>query len=110
MEALAAHAQRYRRHDKTTGPIWQGPDKAIPVQDDAHLATVLRYVERNPLRAELVARAEHGRRTRSGPVKRRRRWNWNRAFGPPPSFCPNHINLLAHLNIQQNRIHFFQFH
>ena len=34
---------------------------AFPVQDDEHLATVLRDVERNPLRAEPVARAEDWR-------------------------------------------------
>ncbi len=56
---LTAHAQRYHRHYKTSGHVWQGRYKAFPVQDDAHLTTVLRYVERNPLRAELVARAEH---------------------------------------------------
>jgi putative transposase len=32
--------------------------KAFPVQDDDHLRTVLRYMERNALRAELVARAK----------------------------------------------------
>ncbi|HVX10293.1 MAG TPA: hypothetical protein VHC22_03890, partial [Pirellulales bacterium] len=32
--------------------------KAFPIQDDDHLLTVLRYVERNPLRADLVKRAE----------------------------------------------------
>ena len=56
---LTAHAQRYHRHYKTTGHVWQGRHKAFPIQDDDHLATVLRYVERNPLRAGLVARAEH---------------------------------------------------
>ena len=35
-----------------------GDFKAFPIQDDDHLRTVLRYVERNALRAELVARAE----------------------------------------------------
>jgi putative transposase len=35
-----------------------GSVKAFPVQDDDHLLTVLRYVERNALRAELVCRAE----------------------------------------------------
>ena len=39
--------------------MWQGRFQAFPLQDDDHLATVLRYVERNPVRAELVARAEH---------------------------------------------------
>lgn len=56
---LTAHAQRYHRHDGTSGHVWQGRLEAFPVQDDDHLATVLRYVERNPLRAELVPRAEH---------------------------------------------------
>src|SRR4051812_14079060 len=55
---LTTHAQRYHRHYGTSGHVWQGRFKAFPVQDDDHLATVLRYVERNPLRAGLVARAE----------------------------------------------------
>lgn len=55
---LMAHARRYHRHYHTTGHVWQGRFQAFPVQDDDHLVTVLRYVERNALRAELVARAE----------------------------------------------------
>ncbi|MDF0676137.1 MAG: hypothetical protein P0120_17655 [Nitrospira sp.] len=31
---------------------------AFPIQQDEHLLTVLRYIERNPLRAGLVAQAE----------------------------------------------------
>jgi putative transposase len=58
---LTAHARRYHRHHRTSGHVWQGRFKAFPIQDDEHLITVLRYVERNPLRAELVARAEHWR-------------------------------------------------
>ena len=55
---LMAHARRYHRHYRTTGHVWQGRFKAFPVQDGDHLLSVLRYVERNALRAELVARAE----------------------------------------------------
>jgi putative transposase len=55
---LTAHARRYHRHYGTTGHVWQGRFQAFPVQDDEHLITVLRYVERNALRAELVSRAE----------------------------------------------------
>ena len=55
---LTAHARRYHRHYGTTGHLWQGRSKAFPVQDDGHLVTVLRYVERNALRAELVTHAE----------------------------------------------------
>ena len=35
-----------------------GSVKAFPVQEDDHLRVVLRYIERNPLRAALVERAE----------------------------------------------------
>jgi putative transposase len=35
-----------------------GGFKSFPIQEDDHLLTVLRYVERNPLRAQLVGRAE----------------------------------------------------
>ena len=55
---LMAHARRYHRHYGTSGHVWQGRFKAFIIQDDDHLRTVLRYVEPNPLRAELVARAE----------------------------------------------------
>jgi putative transposase len=55
---LTAHARRYHRHYGTTGHVWQGRFHAFPIQDGDHLVTVLRYVERNPLRAELVAHAE----------------------------------------------------
>jgi putative transposase len=52
------HARRYHRHYGTTGHVWQERFKAFPVQDDDHLVSVLRYVERDALRAELVSRAE----------------------------------------------------
>lgn len=55
---LTTHVRRYHRLNGTTGHVWEGRFKTFPVQDDEHLTTVLRYVEGNPLRAELVARAE----------------------------------------------------
>src|SRR4051812_37552721 len=58
---LTAQARRYHRQYRTSGHVLQGRFQAFPVQDDEHLATVPRYVERNPLRAELVTRAEDGR-------------------------------------------------
>jgi putative transposase len=42
----------------SSGQVWQGRFKAFPIQEDDHLRVVLRYVERNPLRAGLVGRAE----------------------------------------------------
>ena len=56
---LTAHVRRYHRHYQGSGHVWQGRFKAFPIQQDEHLLTVLRYVERNPVRANLVERAEH---------------------------------------------------
>jgi putative transposase len=55
---LTSHVRRYHRHYHGSGHVWQGRFKAFPVQEDEHLGTVLRYVERNALRAHLVLRAE----------------------------------------------------
>jgi putative transposase len=38
-----------------TGPVYQGRYKSFPVQQDEHFYAVCRYVERNALRANLVA-------------------------------------------------------
>ena len=48
------HVRRYHEHYHTSGHVWQGRFKAFPIQQDEHLLTVLRYVERNPFRAGLV--------------------------------------------------------
>ena len=55
---LTTHVRRYLRHYHSSGHIWQGRFKAFPIEGDEHLLTVLRYIERNPLRAHLVDRAE----------------------------------------------------
>ena len=54
------HTMRWHAHYHTegTGHLYQGRFKTFPVQDDDHLRTLLRYVERNPLRASLVENAE----------------------------------------------------
>ena len=54
------HTQRWHAHYHTsgTGHLYQGRFKSFPVQSDLHLLLVLRYVERNALRASLVGRAE----------------------------------------------------
>src|SRR5215470_14514416 len=56
---LTAHVRRYHAVHDSSGHLWQGRYKAFPIQDDDHLLTVLRYVERNPLRARLVRKAEN---------------------------------------------------
>lgn len=55
------HVRRYHQHYQSSGHIWQGRFHSFPIETDEHLLTVLRYVERNPVRANLVARAEQWR-------------------------------------------------
>ena len=52
---LVSHTQRYHKHHQSGGHVWQGRFKSPVIQDDAHVLTVLRYIEANPLRAKLVA-------------------------------------------------------
>jgi putative transposase len=62
---LNAHVRRYHKQHESSGHVWQGRYKSFPIEADDHLLTVLRYVERNPVRAGLVKRAEL--------------WNWSSA-------------------------------
>ncbi len=55
---LVSHTQRYHKHHRSGGHVWQGRFKSPVIQNDEHLLTVLRYIEANPLRAGLVKRAE----------------------------------------------------
>ncbi|MDD4889512.1 MAG: transposase [Phycisphaerae bacterium] len=54
------HSHRWHAHRQTVGRgrIYQSRFKSFPIQRDSHFLRVCRYVERNPLRAGLVARAE----------------------------------------------------
>ncbi len=94
---MTSHVRRYHRHYHSSGHVWQGRFKAFPIERDEHLLTVLRYVERNPLRANLVRRAE--------------KWEWSslawrprgrrpHLLAPWPVPCPR--NWLAHVNAPQS--------
>jgi putative transposase len=62
------HAQRHHAHCHTagTGPVYQGRFKSFPFEGREHALTVIRYVERNALRAGLCERAEA--------------WRWGSAY------------------------------
>lgn len=72
-----AHCRRWQAlHRKDgQGTLYQGRYRSQPVDSDAHLVTVLRYIERNPLRARLVESAMDWpwsslRERTSGPSRR----------------------------------------
>jgi putative transposase len=54
------HTQRWHQHRHTVGEghVYQGRFKSFPVETSEYVLTVCRYVERNPIRAGLVERAE----------------------------------------------------
>src|SRR5208337_393206 len=83
---LTAHVRRYQRHYHTTGDVRQGRFKAFPIQDDDHLLVVLRYVERNPLHAGLVGRAEAWEG----------RGSWPNQHGTFPPRCSSATSVFAH--------------
>ena len=55
---LVCHTQRYHKHHRSGGHVWQGRFKSPVIQQDEHLLNVLRYIEANPLRAKIVTRAD----------------------------------------------------
>ena len=76
------HTQRHRAAHRTVGDghLYQGRYRSFPVATDDHLLIVLRYVERNPVRAGLVRYATD--------------WAWSSAAptvadsAPPPKLSP----------------------
>jgi putative transposase len=92
------HAQRWHAAHRTTGTgsLYQGRFKSFPVQEDDHFLTVCRYVERNPLRANLVSRAELWKWSSL--------WTWTRdstavSLSPWPVSRPS--NWFEHVNTPQ---------
>jgi putative transposase len=91
---LTAHVRRYHQHYHSSGHVWQGRFRDFAIQEDDHLLTVLRYIERNPLRAGLVERAQD--------------WRWSSATcltsGGPwlhPGPVPRPANWLEYVNTPQ---------
>lgn len=87
MWLMTAHVRRYHQHYHTSGHVWQGRFRSFPIQEDEHLLIVERYIERNPVRAGLVRRAqdwpwssaaaavrEHRPALDAGPVPRPAHW------------------------------------
>ncbi len=95
------HTHRWHAHHHSVGegPLYQGRFKSFPVQGDVHFLIVCRYVEANPLRAQLAGRAEEWRWSslwarrnsrsvlcrRLAPWPVERPWNWLAEVNRPMS-------------------------
>jgi len=93
------HVRRWHlyRHTVGSGHLYQGTYKSFPIEDDDHLLTVLRYVERNPVRPTLVARAEQWRSSSL--------WRWLHPGDDKdrPALCPWPIARPADWQARVNR-------
>ena len=59
MRRLAGRQTRYvNRKEGRSGTLWEGRYKASAIQPDGYLLQVCRYVERNPVKAGMVATAK----------------------------------------------------
>ena len=76
------HSKRWhiRRQSKGGGAVYQGRFRAFPIQTEHYFYAACRYVEANPLRANLVTRAEEwpwssiGRMERGSEMPRLEPW------------------------------------
>jgi putative transposase len=86
------HTMRWHAHYKTSGSghLYQGRFKSFPIQDDEHFLWVMRYVERNALRANLVEDAEE--------------WTWGSAYlrRLPKSKRPSWLKLPKEVTLPRN--------
>jgi len=51
---MTSHVRRHHQRKSTSGHVWQGRYRSFRIKADEHLLMVMRYVERNPVRASLV--------------------------------------------------------
>lgn len=93
---FTTHARRYHKKYGSSGRVWQGRFKASIVEQDQYFLVLMRYVERNALKAGLAARAEEWewgslrwRMRKSGPVP----------LSPPPLDLPR--NWIEYVNSPQ---------
>lgn len=63
-----SHARRHHTRKGTigSGHLYQGRYKSFPIKNDRHMLTVLKYIERNAVRAKLCTRVES--------------WKWGSAY------------------------------
>lgn len=78
-------AYRYNLHKERKGHVWLDRYKSIPVESDRYALALMRYINQNPLRAQMVDRPEQ--------------WKWSAyrcyAFGEENELITPHESYLA---------------
>ncbi|MBI4965535.1 MAG: transposase [Desulfomonile tiedjei] len=82
------HTQRFNRSHKCDGPLFRGRYKAILVEADSYLLPLLRYIHRNPLRADLVSRLDrYAWSSHKAYLFGSRKWDWLHREFVLPMLC-----------------------
>ncbi|MEW8506059.1 MAG: transposase [Candidatus Thiodiazotropha sp.] len=68
MQALGRRYVRYINHKyQRTGTLWEGRYKSSLIDSDHYLLTCMRYIESNPIRANMISRPSDYRWSSHGP-------------------------------------------
>ena len=71
------YTQRYNRHHKIDGQLFRGRYKSVLVEQDSHLLELLRYIHRNPVRANMCKTvADYGWSSHQGYLSATGKWDW----------------------------------
>lgn len=71
------YTQRFNRRNNKEGQLFRGRYKAVLVEGDSHLLEVLRYIHRNPLKADIVKVLEDYRWcSHQGYLSKAKKWSW----------------------------------
>lgn len=87
-----SHVRRHHTRKDTVGygHLYQGPYKSFLVEEDVHLLAVLKYIERNPVRARLCSLAEEWQW--SSAHRRNQGGSLVRLLTEPPTKLPKNHN------------------
>lgn len=81
------YAQHYNKKYARSGRLWQNRYFSCPVDKEEYLWAVVRYMERNPVRAKIVTKAED--------------WKWSSAEAHISGRKDGHLGLLDWLNADE---------
>ena len=71
------YTQRFNRQHKKEGQLFGGRYKAVLVDEDSYLLEVLRYIHRNPLKAEIFKSLDdYPWSSHNGYLSHAKKWSW----------------------------------
>ncbi len=71
------YTQRFNQKHNIDGQLFRGRYKSILVEDDGHLMELLRYIHRNPIKAEITTRLEnYPWSSHKAYLAKSKGWNW----------------------------------